>query len=246
MNLARLDAENHRGRKIPRVLGCWLLPAALAGAAVGALLASRVALQWGAGAGCVLVFAAGLVDDLGPIGPRGIRNHLRELASGRMTTGILKLVVTAASAVVVTALLAPGGAWASISSVVLIAAVTNIGNGLDVRPGRALKWFVVVVGVSMSAGFRLGVGSPAGLWLGAWIALPADLGERAMLGDSGANLLGFAAGVQLAATIPGWALGPATVVAVVLNVVADTVSFSRIIETVPPLRWFDALGRLPN
>jgi hypothetical protein len=32
-------------------------------------------------------------------------------------------------------------------------------------------------------------------------------------------------------------------VAVVLNVVAETVSFSRLIDRTPPLRWVDALGR---
>jgi hypothetical protein len=32
-------------------------------------------------------------------------------------------------------------------------------------------------------------------------------------------------------------------IAVVLNVVAETVSFSRVIERTLPLRWVDALGR---
>jgi len=31
-----------------------------------------------------------------------------------------------------------------------------------------------------------------------------------------------------------------------LNVLAETVTFSRTIEAVPPLRWFDRLGRLPD
>jgi hypothetical protein len=33
------------------------------------------------------------------------------------------------------------------------------------------------------------------------------------------------------------------VAAVVLNVVAETVSFTRVIERNPPLRWVDTLGR---
>jgi hypothetical protein len=28
-----------------------------------------------------------------------------------------------------------------------------------------------------------------------------------------------------------------------LNVLADTVTLSRVIDAVPPLRWFDRLGR---
>jgi hypothetical protein len=34
-------------------------------------------------------------------------------------------------------------------------------------------------------------------------------------------------------------------VAVLLNIAAETASFSRVIERSPPLRWVDALGRRP-
>jgi UDP-GlcNAc:undecaprenyl-phosphate GlcNAc-1-phosphate transferase len=246
MNLTRFEVENHRGRRVPRVLGCWLAPAAVAGAIVGSALLPAPAFQWGALAGALMVFAAGLVDDLSPIGPRGLRNHLRELAAGRMTTGILKLIVTAASAILVTALLEPGGGMSSVAAAVVIAGCTNIWNGLDVRPGRALKWFVLVVGVSIAARFRFDVGSAAGAWIASWVVLPFDLRERAMLGDAGANLLGFTAGVELAATLPPSALVPAAIVAIALNVLADTVTFSRLIAAFPPIRWFDGLGRLPE
>ena len=32
---------------------------------------------------------------------------------------------------------------------------------------------------------------------------------------------------------------------VALNLASEFVSFSRVIEAVPPLRWFDRLGRRP-
>jgi len=38
----------------------------------------------------------------------------------------------------------------------------------------------------------------------------------------------------------------ALVVLVVLTVVAEVSSFSRIIDRVPPLRWFDRLGTTPE
>ena len=66
-----------------------------------------------------------------------------------------------------------------------------------------------------------------------------------MLGDSGANLLGFAAGLALYDVLPDPWVAVAGAVAVALNVVADTVSFSRVIEATPPLRWLDGLGRRP-
>ena len=45
--------------------------------------------------------------------------------------------------------------------------------------------------------------------------------------------------------LPGWGVAVGAVATVVLNVVAETVTLSRVIEVLPPLRWFDRLGQLP-
>ena len=76
--------------------------------------------------------------------------------------------------------------------------------------------------------------------------LVPDLRERGMLGDSGANLLGFLAGAEIVRRLPEpWLIG-AVLVVVGLNVLAETVTFTRTIDAFPPLRWFDRLGRLPE
>jgi UDP-N-acetylmuramyl pentapeptide phosphotransferase/UDP-N-acetylglucosamine-1-phosphate transferase len=199
---------------------------------------------WGIAAGCLLVFLTGLVDDLYPTGPRGFAGHLRALASGHMTTGILKLIVAAGSAIVVVVLLDRGGAVARISGVVLIAGATNVWNALDVRPGRALKWFNVVVLALIALEANRPTAFLVCVWPVAVVALVLDVRERAMLGDSGSNLLGFAVGAQLAASLPTWSLWIAAVAVVGLNVLADTFTFSRVIDAIPPLRWFDRLGRM--
>ena len=66
-----------------------------------------------------------------------------------------------------------------------------------------------------------------------------------MLGDGGANLLGFTIGLGLYVVLADGAVVLAAAIAVVINAVAETVTLSRVIEAIPPLRWFDALGRLP-
>jgi hypothetical protein len=38
----------------------------------------------------------------------------------------------------------------------------------------------------------------------------------------------------------------ALVVLVIANIAAELVSFSKIIDRVPPLRWLDRLGQLPE
>jgi UDP-GlcNAc:undecaprenyl-phosphate/decaprenyl-phosphate GlcNAc-1-phosphate transferase len=90
----------------------------------------------------------------------------------------------------------------------------------------------------VEAGVLLAIALGAGLAL-----LAVDLRERAMLGDSGANVLGFLVGVALFLTLRTWALVVAAAVIVVLHVLAETVTLSRLIDAAPPLRWLDRLGR---
>jgi hypothetical protein len=78
------------------------------------------------------------------------------------------------------------------------------------------------------------------------VLLPADLGERAMLGDAGANGLGAVLGLALAGRLPGRGARLAALAAVgSLTAASEVVSFSRVIDAVPPLRAVDRLGRLP-
>ena len=243
MRWGRLLVENHRGVPVPRVLGIALAIDAVVWTLVVATITDVGAAGWGVLGGLLLVFGAGLIDDLAPQGPRGLRDHLRSVASGRVTTGLIKVVVIAGSAVVVVALQPDRSTPVAVLGVVLLAGCANVWNGLDVVPGRSLKAFVppalafAIWGVSSNA--------PAviGLLVGAVVVLPFDLRETAMLGDGGANLLGFAAGIALYAALPDPWVGVAAAGAVALNVVGETVSFSRVIERTPPLRWVDGLGR---
>jgi UDP-GlcNAc:undecaprenyl-phosphate/decaprenyl-phosphate GlcNAc-1-phosphate transferase len=245
MRWGRIATTNYRGVPVPRSLGIALALLATASTLVYAAVRHAGAAAWAALAGMLLVFAAGLIDDLVPIGPRGFRNHLRELASGRMTTGILKVIVTVGASVVAVGLQAEHAGYARIAAAVLVAASANVWNGLDVRPGRALKAFVVVCVAFAIWGDLSDVPAIAGLAAGAIVALPFDLTERAMLGDGGANLLGFAAGLAVADLLTDPWVPVGAVVAVALNVLADTVTFSRVIDATPPLRWADAIGRRP-
>jgi hypothetical protein len=241
----RLLVQNHRGMPVPRVLGIAL---AIDGAVwtVGyAIVAETGASGWSCLAGLLLVFGAGLIDDLAPEGPRGIRNHLRSAAGGGMTTGLLKIVVIVGSAVFVVANLPRRAGFSTIAGVILIAGCANVWNGLDVAPGRCLKAFLVPAVAFAAWGTIAEAPALVGLLVGAVVVLPFDLREGAMLGDGGANMLGFAAGIGLFEILPDPWVVVAACVAVLLNVVAETASFSRVIERTPPLRWVDALGRRP-
>ena len=130
---------------------------------------------------------------------------------------------------------------------VITAGAANIWNGLDVAPGRADKYFFIAAIPTLFAPVR----GPGWLLLlfatGAVVGVVSfDLRERGMLGDTGSNSLGFVVGAALAPSLTALGLWLFAGGVLVLNVLADTVTFSRIIDGFPPLRWFDRLGRLPS
>jgi UDP-GlcNAc:undecaprenyl-phosphate/decaprenyl-phosphate GlcNAc-1-phosphate transferase len=243
--IARLTVPNHRGRDVPAVLG-FALMAGGAGTAAIAIASGRVVTAGlVADAAAVLVFAAGLVDDLVAGRPRGIRGHLRELARGRVSSGVVKLIVVAAASVVTVATSPRPGLLVRVAGVALIAGSANLWNGLDVRPGRAIKFGLLALPIVLSFAFA---SAPfvLGVWLAGLVVLPWDVGERAMLGDAGSNLLGFAIGVAAYHAMPVIWIEVVAAVVLGLNVVAETVTLSRAIDAIPPLRWWDRLGRQPE
>jgi hypothetical protein len=102
-------------------------------------------------------------------------------------------------------------------------------------PGAAL-------GADPGPGALLTVAAP----LGAAIALlPEDLGERAMLGDAGANALGALLGLAAAASLSRPARLALLAAITGLTAASEVVSFTAVIERTPALRWLDMLGRRP-
>lgn len=194
---------------------------------------------------CFAFALLGLVDDLiGTWGDRGFRGHLRALRHGRVTTGALKLFGGAVVAVVLVA--APGDVSGRrlFADAALVALAANLGNLLDRAPGRTIKVALLAyVPVALAAG-----ASPVGVSvapvLGAALGLlRADLGERLMLGDTGANLLGAVVGLAVVLETSRPARTVVLVVLVLLNLAAERWSFSRIIDATPGLRHLDRLGR---
>jgi UDP-GlcNAc:undecaprenyl-phosphate/decaprenyl-phosphate GlcNAc-1-phosphate transferase len=246
-----IRVPNYRGRPVPVVLGVSL-GVALAAPGLAVLVVFAVGGHGGlahAGrlllllAGGATVFMAGIYDDLRPGQARGLTGHLRQLARGKLTAGGVKLLAGVAGAALASMAVGVAG-WALLLGVPAAAGATNAVNLQDVAPGRALKAFLAAVVVLTVASWRSdgAVVEAAGLG-GALALLPLDLGERAMLGDAGANLLGYLVGVGLLASLPAWGLGVALAVVLMLHVAAETVTLSRIIRATPPLRWLDDVGR---
>jgi UDP-GlcNAc:undecaprenyl-phosphate/decaprenyl-phosphate GlcNAc-1-phosphate transferase len=242
----RWRKENRRGRPLPATLGWALAAGLLALVAVVWDQVDEIGLrgsQTGEVIGAAVVFAAGVVDDGFGGSVRGLRGHLRALLSGHLTTGSLKLAAAVVAATITVAWTPRDHLWANLLALVAIAGCTNIWNGLDVAPGRALKGFLATAVVLLIVDLRAFLLVCTGA---ATAVLAPDLRERGMLGDSGANLLGFLAGAEIVRRLPEVWLVPAVLFVIGLNALAETVTFSRSIGAIPPLRWLDRLGRLPG
>jgi len=250
-----LRRENYRGRGVATAAGLLVVVAVLF-AAAGRSVAG--ALGPGSDEGldgaqtlmlvAVLGYAfLGFVDDLlGGDDARGFRGHVGAALRGRLTTGFVKLAGGGALAIVLVA--TPGFASGRrlVVDAVLIALAANVGNLLDRAPGRVGKVGLVVYGplaLALGAG---DVGLALAVVMGAFLGLLRDdLHERIMLGDTGANALGAALGLAVVLGCGSGVRLAVMLVLLALNLAAEVVSFSRVIEAIPPLRAFDRLGRRP-
>jgi hypothetical protein len=235
---------NYRGRAVSLSGGAG----AAAGVLTGALFAGPLRRATLIAAGSAAV--AGAYDDLlAPKAERhsdkGLTGHLDALRAGRVSGGIVKVAVIGAGSVIAAGQL-PGvnrAGWrARAIDATLIAGSANLLNLFDLRPGRAGK---VALGSALAAVVSGNWSIPAATVAGASVAtLPADLNERTMFGDLGANALGATIGLSLASTSRRSRLIAVAIVAG-LTIASERVSFTKVIAAVPALRWLDELGRRP-
>ncbi len=235
--------RNHRGRQVSLVAG----PASAITASVvtAALVPPGIrvpTLLLGLGSGAV-----GLYDDVAGARPeqqrdKGFRGHLLALRSGRVSSGAVKVLGVVGVSIAAAGSVSNGPVDRIIAAGVM-AGTANLVNLLDLRPGRAAK-ASAIAGTVLLRGIAGGTGAAVlGTSLG---VLPADLGERVMLGDAGANALGALLGFRLAAGSPPPARAAILVALVALTAASERISFTQVIESTPGLRELDSWGRLPS
>ena len=255
MRRSGLVRSNYRGAEVAFPAGAVLVACSLLALAPLAVLDDRADLdlldpelrRW---AVYVLgVALLGLMDDaLGrgadPDAPRGWRGHAQAITTGRFSTGAIKAV----GALALAAYAVSGRGREDldyVADLALLLLATNLFNLLDLRPGRVEKAFVLLL---------------AGLCLGAWTVAPVEilgifigpvlvgaaftLRERAMLGDTGSNLVGALAGISLLVVLGDDARLIALAVVAALTIYGEFRSISSAVEGIPPLRALDSLGRV--
>ena len=188
----------------------------------------------------------GLVDDLlGSARHKGFRGHGSALLSGQVTSGMLKLAGGGAVALVVVAPIVGQSPGRLVADALLVGAGGQPGQ--PARPGAGPD-------------HQGGAGAGSSSWRWGWASAPGlvpvavvvgaalgllldDLHERLMLGDAGANPLGAVLGLAVVLAAAPGVRDVVLVALVTLNVAGELVSFSRVIDLVPPLRALDRAGR---
>lgn len=197
--------------------------------------------------GATIMALAGFLDDVfGEGGPKGIKGHLRYLGKFQITTGLIKAVL----GVMVALFISRSETKIFIEylvDVALIAFSINLLNLLDLRPGRACKFFLFMwILTSINA-----------MWLRKFslfytffpvasstlVFFFYDVAEIVMLGDVGANVLGFCMGLFFVWSLSFKIKLPLTVLIAMTNFAAERYSLSLWIDSVPFFNYLDGIGR---
>jgi UDP-GlcNAc:undecaprenyl-phosphate/decaprenyl-phosphate GlcNAc-1-phosphate transferase len=191
----------------------------------------------------------GWLDDCSPDkAVKGFRGHFGALwKERRMTSGMWKAWGGGSTALLVSLALY-GETLSALAAAGLLALSPNVLNMFDLRPARALKVFALLAAVAVAGGAFASGKAPCWVWMvpvaaAAALVFRHDAAGRLMLGDTGANYLGFAAGFSLATNLSFAVQIAMLLVFAILHLLAEFVSFSRVIQSVGWLNRLDQWGR---
>jgi UDP-GlcNAc:undecaprenyl-phosphate GlcNAc-1-phosphate transferase len=191
-----------------------------------------------------LIGMVGLLDDLiGDKNVKGFRGHIRSFFRGVLTTGGVKAGIGFFIALFVSVIVSEN-LINIIVNTLIIALFTNLTNLFDLRPGRSIKVFIllsiIMILTSNIKEYNFILYSFYGILI---IYFPIDLKAKAMMGDVGSNVLGITLGIYCAFTHSLVIKTIYLFVLIAIHVLAERISFSKIIESNKILKFIDDLGR---
>lgn len=193
--------------------------------------------------GLVSMFFAGILDDI--IGNRdvsGLKGHFKSLLNGKLTTGGFKALFGGFIGLVISIAISKN-IYDIVINTLIIALSTNLINLLDLRPGRAIKGYLVISIVLL---FTLGEYTRNLLLLifpNVIAYFNQDLKAKAMMGDTGSNVLGISIGILF---VMGYPLKVRLIwlaFLIFIHILTEKYSLTKIIENNKFLNFIDKLGR---
>ena len=189
------------------------------------------------------MFFAGALDDL--IGNRnvsGLKGHFKSLFKGELTTGGFKALFGGFVGLVVSVCIS-SSIVDIIVNTLIIALSTNLMNLFDLRPGRAIKAYLVImipIYITLTGYTKV---FPLLILPNVLAYFNTDLKARGMMGDTGSNVLGISIGVLMAFGYGIKVRVAWLVFLVLMHLISEKFSLTKIIEKNRVLKFIDNLGR---
>ena len=238
--------ENYRGDMIPVGLGLVFIPTLVINSIIliySNIVPEKIIMIY------MLLFASiamsfvGIIDDsLGNRGVTGLIGHFKALIKGSLTTGAFKALLGGFVGLTLAVTLSKSIPNIIVATLV-VALSTNMMNLFDLRPGRAIKAYVILAIIIFlaSAKFNREV---------MMLIVPAvlayfyfDLRALTMMGDAGSNVLGVSIGVFIVSSFDLPVQLVSLVLLVAIHVLTEKFSLTKIIENNKFLDYVDKLGR---
>ena len=189
------------------------------------------------------MFFAGALDDL--IGNRnvsGLKGHFKSLFKGELTTGGFKALFGGFVGLVVSVCIS-SSIVDIIVNTLIIALSTNLMNLFDLRPGRAIKAYLVImipIYITLTGYTKV---FPLLILPNVLAYFNIDLKARGMMGDTGSNVLGISIGVLMALGYGIKVRLAWLVFLILMHLITEKFSLTKIIEKNRVLKFIDNLGR---
>lgn len=193
--------------------------------------------------GMIAMFFAGVLDDI--IGNRdvsGLKGHFKSLLKGDLTTGGFKALFGGFVGVIISIAISKNVIDIVINTLI-IALSTNLMNLLDLRPGRAIKAYLLIVTTLFLTLVGYVKALPLLIVPNVLAYFSHDLKARAMMGDTGSNVLGISIGILV---VLGYSLKVRLlwlVFLILIHLITEKYSLTKIIEKNKFLNYIDKLGR---
>jgi UDP-N-acetylmuramyl pentapeptide phosphotransferase/UDP-N-acetylglucosamine-1-phosphate transferase len=236
--------ENYKGELIPNAMGIIYV--------LNVLIIALLLVMFTASNNYVEIFVfilgiltmgfIGLLDDfIGDNFVKGFKGHIKMLLSLKLTTGGLKAVLGGIVSILISSLISIDFINFLINTLI-ISLFTNFINLMDLRPGRAIKVFMIFSLPSLFYVSRI-YKIILVCFIGASLAyFPYDIKGRSMLGDIGSNCLGIILGI-IATSYTMYIKILLVVFLGLANLYSEKHSITKFIGKNKLLNFLDELGR---
>ena len=238
--------ENYRGDMIPVGLGLVFIPTLVINSIIliySNIVPEKIIMIY------MLLFASiamsfvGIIDDsLGNRGVTGLIGHFKALFKGSLTTGAFKALLGGFVGLTLAVTLSKSIPNIIVATLV-VALSTNMMNLFDLRPGRAIKAYVILAIIIFLASAKFNREVMMLIVPSVLAYFYFDLRALTMMGDAGSNVLGVSIGVFIVSSFDLPVQLVSLVLLVAIHVLTEKFSLTKIIENNKFLDYVDKLGR---